>query len=209
MVVKHEGIDLTVDLCPSHKPLDRALFSTLTTAMGRVERPVPLAVAITGRWIFEHEADLRWLKGLIDSGAISVTWINHSFNHTVAKNQKIRSNFLLAKGTNLHHEILHNEVVMLRNGLTPSVFFRFPGLVSDPAVYDSVVAVGLIPVGTDAWLAKNQWPTDGSIVLVHGNGNEPLGVKRFIKLLKDKESSITSKSWLLMDLRETVVDSAQ
>ena len=40
--------------------------------------------------------------------------------------------------------------------------------------------LGLIPLGSDAWLAKNEWPREGSIVLVHANGNEPLGVRRLM-----------------------------
>jgi hypothetical protein len=35
----------------------------------------------------------------------------------------------------------------------------------------------LISLGADAWLALNQRPHDGSIMLVHPNGNEALGLK--------------------------------
>jgi len=34
----------------------------------------------------------------------------------------------------------------------------------------------MIPIGSDAWLAKNQWPKEGSIVLVHANGHELIGI---------------------------------
>ena len=37
----------------------------------------------------------------------------------------------------------------------------------------------LISLGADAWLAIDQRPNAGSIVLVHANGNEPLGIKLF------------------------------
>ena len=95
---------------------------------------------------------------------------------------------------------------MLERKLLPSVFFRFPGLVSDQAIFDKILALGLIPVGTDAWLAKGQWPTEGSIVLIHANGNEPLGVKDFIKLLKTEQSSVLSKHWELFDLRNSLIE---
>ena len=65
---------------------------------------------------------------------------------------------------------------------------------------------GLIPIGTDAWLAKGQQSTPGSIVLIHANGNEPIGVNDFIKLLQSKTQSIAKKQWLLYDLRESVDD---
>ncbi|MDO7744704.1 MAG: polysaccharide deacetylase, partial [Pedobacter sp.] len=86
----------------------------------------------------------------------------------------------------------------------PSVFFRFPGLVSDQQVADKVLAYGIIPVGSDAWLAKGQQPSAGSIVLIHGNGNEPVGVADFIKLLKSKSPAIMGKQWLMYDLTESV-----
>jgi hypothetical protein len=100
--------------------------------------------------------------------------------------------------------VLENEKAMLAAGITPSVFFRFPGLVSRPALVARVVAFGLVPLGSDAWLAKNEWPREGSIVLGHANGNEPLGVRRFLQLLRDEREAIRAKSWQLLDLRESV-----
>ena len=95
---------------------------------------------------------------------------------------------------------------MLKNGLLPSAFFRFPGLVSDQQLVYKITDLGLIPIGTDAWLAKGQQPQAGSIVLIHGNGNEPVGVDDFIKLLRSKTQAIVNKQWLLYDLRESVED---
>jgi hypothetical protein len=96
---------------------------------------------------------------------------------------------------------------MVAAGLLPSCFFRFPGLVSTPAVFDEVEALGLVPLGSDAWLAKTRGPTsDGSIVLVHPNGNEPVGVRRFLELLGSERERIRGGSWQLLDLRESVVE---
>ncbi|MGZ3874292.1 MAG: hypothetical protein ACXVJD_15320 [Mucilaginibacter sp.] len=111
---------------------------------------------------------------------------------------------MLEAGTNINYEVLETEMAMLKNGLLPSVFFRFPGLVSDQQLVYEITDFGLIPVGTDAWLAKGQQPHAGSIVLIHGNGNEPVGVNDFIKLLRSKTQSIAKKQWLLYDLRESV-----
>ena len=113
-------------------------------------------------------------------------------------------NFLLKKGIDIDKEILKNEVTMIENGLIPSVFFRFPGLVSDFDIFKEVIAYGLIPIGSDAWLAKGQKPGPGSIVLIHGNGNEPLGIKKFFKLLQREKADIKKKNWLLYDLRESI-----
>ena len=154
--------------------------------------------------MMRHPADLLWLSRLEASGEIAVTWINHSFNHRYKKGLPPSRNFLLQPGTDLRKEILATEALMLKNGLRPSVFFRFPGLVSDRGLVARVASFGLVAVGSDAWLAKKQDPSSGSIVLVHGNGNEPYGIKRFLELLRKEKSEIRARNWLLFDLRESV-----
>jgi hypothetical protein len=203
------GVDLTVDLCPSRRPLDRRLFTALVEELGRYEKPVPVAVALTGAWMREHPDDLAWLLSLVRSGELAATWVDHSFHHRSSPALPIRENFLLEPGSDLGSEVLQTEAAMLAAGITPSVFFRFPGLVSRPELFARVVAFGLVPVGSDAWLAKNEWPRDGSIVLVHANGNEPLGVRRFLELLRDEREAIRAKSWQLLDLRESVAASEE
>ncbi|MDY0907597.1 polysaccharide deacetylase family protein [Pedobacter sp. CFBP9032] len=195
------GITLTIDLCPSHKSLDRIIFQSVFDEFNKIEQPAPLAVSVSGKWMLKHQNDLNWLKSLVDKKEINITWVNHSYNHEV-NSLPLAENFLLAPGTNLEIEVLENEKLMLKNGLTPSVFFRFPGLVSDKSIVDKITAYGLIPIGSDAWLAKGQQPNAGSIVLIHGNGNEEIGVKDFIQLLKTKEADVKSKQWLLFDLRQ-------
>ncbi len=143
----------------------------------------------------------------MQKGELAPTWVDHSFHHRSSPTLPIQENFLLEPGTDLGSEVLQTERAMLAAGITPSVFFRFPGLVSRPEVFAKVVALGLVPVGSDAWLAKNEWPRDGSIVLVHANGNEPLGVRRFLQLLRDQKEAIQSKSWQLLDLWESVAAS--
>ncbi|RAJ25388.1 polysaccharide deacetylase family protein [Pedobacter cryoconitis] len=203
---KNKGITLTIDLCPSHKPLDRIIFTSLITEFAKIEQPVPVALSITGRWMLTHTDDLNWLKELVAKKEIDITWIDHSFNHHVSPTAPLKTNFLLEPGTDMNFEILGTELAMLQHGLIPSVFFRFPGLVSDQRVVDKVLAYGIIPIGSDAWLAKGQKPAAGSIVLIHGNGNEPVGVADFIKLLKSKTAEVTSKQWLMYDLSESVED---
>ncbi len=198
------GISLTIDLCPSKKPLDRFLFRDILAAFGKIEKPVPLAIAVSGIWMEKHPADLDWLAGLARSGLITVDWINHSYHHQYDPRLPLRRNFLLEKGVDLNGEVMKTEQKMIDCGLTPSVFFRFPGLVSDPAEFERIQAYGLIPVGSDAWLAKKQQPGPGSIVLIHGNGNEPLGIRDFLALVKREQRAIKKKNWLLFDLRASL-----
>jgi hypothetical protein len=199
-----KGVHLTIDLCPSRHPLDRDLFIQLINAFSQVEVPVPVAISITGVWMEEHGNDLRWLLELEKDGRLAVTWINHSFHHRTSKDLPLNENFLLKAGTDINEEVLQTEVKMIENGIVPSVFFRFPGLVSDERLFDRITEYGLIPVGSDAWLGKNQWPQQGSIVLVHANGNEPIGIQRFLELMKSERENIIAKKWLLLDLRETI-----
>jgi hypothetical protein len=203
------GISLTADLCPSHKPLDRRIFTDIISQFKKVEKPAPIALSVSGLWMLAHTADIQWLKKLRDAGEIRITWVNHSYNHRVSKTAPLKENFLLEPGTNMDTEILSTEKLMLKNGLVPSAFFRFPGLVSDQQLVFKVTDYGLIPIGSDAWLAKGQKAQDGSIVLIHGNGNEPVGVADFIKLLHSKTKQISEKQWLLYDLSSTVEDEAE
>jgi len=203
------GISLTADLCPSHRPLDRRIFTTMFNEFKKVEKPAPIALSASGLWMLNHKEDLEWLKQLSNEGAIRVTWVNHSYNHRVSKTAPLKENFLLEPGTDIKYEVLATEQLMLKNGLVPSAFFRFPGLVSDQQLVYKVTDFGLIPIGSDAWLAKGQQPNAGSIVLIHGNGNEPVGVKDFIKLLQSKTKQIARKQWLLYDLSESVDDAAE
>jgi hypothetical protein len=201
-----KGIDLTMDLCPSRRPMDRIVFTDLINEIGVVEKPVPIAVSVTGKWMEEHPGDLNWLDSLVKEGDLSILWINQSYNHHTYKNVPLKKNFMMAPGTNINSEVLLTEIKLLQKNIVPSVFFRFPGLVSDHDIYDKILMLGLIPVGSDAWLAKGQWPTDGSIVLIHTNGNESIGVRDFIKLLKEKRADVLSKHWELYDLRESLID---
>ncbi len=203
------GISLTADLCPSHRPLDRRIFTDMFNEFKKVEKPAPIALSVSGLWMLNHLSDLEWLKQLRNDGEIRITWVNHSYNHRVSKNAPLKQNFLLAPGTDISYEVLATEQLMLKNGLVPSAFFRFPGLVSDQQLVYKITDFGLIPIGSDAWLAKGQQPQAGSIVLIHGNGNEPVGVEDFIKLLRSKTKQIAKKQWLLYDLSESVDEAAE
>ncbi len=198
------GVDLTIDLCPSMLPLDRDFFLALVKSLSAVQKPVPIAISVTGTWMKGHPSDFSWLLQQVKLGDIDITWINHSYSHRVDKDLPLSENFLLEKGTDISREILNTEITMLERSVIPSPFFRFPGLVSDKEVFEKVISFGLIPIGTDAWIAKKQYPKQGSIVLVHANGNEPLGLKKFQKLLETQRDSILAGKWMLFDLRESI-----
>lgn len=202
---QENGITLTTDLCPSHRPLDRIAFTETIKAFEKVETPVPVAISVSGLWMNHHSADLEWLKQMQANHQLSINWINHSYNHRFGPKLPLKRNFLLESGTDINFEVLETEKAILKNGLVPSVFFRFPGLVSSRELVFKITGLALIPIGSDAWLAKGQKPINGSIVLIHANGNEPVGVKDFIKLLHAKNEAIANKQWRLYDLPGTIV----
>jgi len=179
------GEFLTVDLCPSRRPFERELFQAIAAA-GKVE-PVPVAVSVSGVWIAKHPEELSFLERESASGRIAITWVNHSYHHSYEPSVPLARNFVLTPGTDFTSEVLELEQLLLSRGLVPSPFFRFPGLVSDAATVRRLRELSLIPIGSDAWLAKGETPRRGSFILVHGNGNEPKGVQLLLPMLRSGE----------------------
>lgn len=174
-----EGAFVTGDLCPSRRPLDRAFFDKLA-AQGR---GAPVALAVSGAWLATHHADFAWLREKERSGALAITWANHSYSHPYVPRLADSRNYFLRPGVDVDREIFETEKLIIAEGETPSVFFRFPGLVADAALLEHVRSRHLIALGADSWLALGLRPRPGSIVLVHPNGNEPVGLKIFSRLI--------------------------
>ncbi|VEG89652.1 hypothetical protein [Legionella spiritensis] len=171
-----KGNVLTIDLCPSSKPFETEFFNGLIKLSDKAKEPIPITIAISGMWLIEHPNEFQWLLTQEKNGKLLITWANHSFSHAYYSDLPYSQNFLLSEGTNLDMEVLLTEKYLLEEGEFPSVFFRFPGLVSDNSLIKKIKQYGLIPLGADAWLAKHQEITPGGIILVHGNSNEHEGI---------------------------------
>ena len=89
-----------------------------------------VSLAISGLWIIQNQEDFIWLQSLKSDNFI-ITWVNHSFTHRYCKDIAMESNFLLLSDTVIQSEILDTERILVENGEIPSIFFRFPGLISD------------------------------------------------------------------------------
>lgn len=174
------GSFITGDLCPSRKPLDRDFLAMLAGLGPRT----PVALAITGLWMTKHGADFQWLREQASSAALDITWVNHSYHHPYVPGRPRETNFLLTPGVDIEAEILDTEKLLVANGETPSVFFRFPGLVSNFGLVEAVRSYHLVVLGADGWLALGRPLRPGAILLVHPNGNEPQGLARFSHLLE-------------------------
>lgn len=181
-----DGVFLTVDMCPSRRPFEREFFTAVAGLSRRSGRATPVALAMTGNWLENHRAELAWLVQQVREGRLAITWVNHSFTHPYDPKTALARNFLLSPGIDFEREVLATEQLMLENGLTPSPFFRFPGLVADGRVLEKLRQLSLIPIGSNAWLAKGEQPKQGSFILVHGNGNEPAGIARVMPLLREE-----------------------
>lgn len=175
------GVFLTIDMCPSRKLFEKSFFTQLVTQSQETHRAVPIAISITGLWVNKHVEEFNWLIQQEKSHTLQITWINHSFHHPYRPTIPLEENFLLTPSTNVDREILDTEKLLIKNGQVPSVFFRFPGLVANKYLVLKLRQFGLIPIGSNAWLAKGQTAVPGSIILVHGNGNGPLGIRLFMQ----------------------------
>lgn len=208
-ITKEKGIVLSIDLCPSKHGLDRDLFHTLYETFSGHTGPIPIAIAITGKFINKHPEELQWLIDEDKKQALSITWVNHTYNHFYSKKLPSENNFMLKKGTNIRDEILKTEELLVSHNIVPSAFFRFPGLISNDAVFGTICGYGLIPVGGDFWLWKRKLPHDGTIILVHANGNDPSGIVRLKKFISANEKSIKKNEWKILGLRESLIQFIQ
>jgi len=169
------GAFVTGDLCPSRRPLDRAFLDKLAEQGPHT----PVALSISGLWLLHHFQDYRWLLDRQAAGALDILWVDHTFHHPYRRGEPYDHNFLLTQGVDPDAEILETERLLIANGQTPSLFFRFPGLISSAPLMQAVRRHHLVSLGADAWLAIHQRPDEGSIVLVHPNGNEETGLAAF------------------------------
>jgi len=198
------GLFLTVDLCPSSKKMDMELFKAAMEQPSLKGKPLPIAIAVSGMWMERHEDELAWILGMEKKGSLSITWVNHSFSHPYDRERPLEENFLLKPGVDFEKEVLEDEQALIKRGLLPSPFFRFPGLVADKGLLEKLKNLFLIPVGANAWLAKGAMPEKGSIILVHGNGNEPEGVKKLIEFYETKKTNFELGELRFLPLKDAV-----
>lgn len=189
---------LTVDLCQSRRRWDEDLFRRLIDLSNLIDTPISIGVAITGRWALRHKSSFEALKRWSEQEKINIIWINHSMNHPLRQDRFGRYLFLTDRRVDFRDDVLSLEVLLLENGITPSIWFRFPGLVYDERVLSELNQLSLLPLDANVWLANTAGIEDGSVVLVHGNGNERSGLRKlFVELDAREKSFITGKTEIL------------
>jgi hypothetical protein len=186
-----KGYALTIDLCEKPRKKERHFETRLFDFLEKIslERQiiVPVGIAVSISWIKQEPSAFERIIQMIDSGTLNVTWINHSATHPVNKGK-----FLTEANTDFTMEVLATEKYLLERGEIPSVFFRFPGLVHNANLLTQLKELSLIPLDANAWIAKGKKIQDGSIILIHGNGNEPEGIDIFLKFFQKTQPEFIS-----------------
>lgn len=181
-------VALTIDMCPSSKGMSQNVYDELVRLSRQKGEAIPIGVAMTSAWQDRHSERFVWLKKQVLEGRFKIQWINHSSHHHYKRGVPFENNFMRKEGTDIKAEILGNEISMLKGGVTPSVFFRFPGLVSSKPLVRQLSDWGLVSLGSQAWLGKGERVVDGSIILIHGNKNEPSGEVKFFDYVQSMDS---------------------
>ncbi|MGV3279068.1 hypothetical protein ACFX5K_05420 [Rickettsiales bacterium LUAb2] len=184
-----KSIYLTVDLCPASKPLFEKDFFEQLIAYGKQNNTViNLTIDISGLWGEKHQEELEQLKQWNSEKKLNIMWVNHSYRHYYNPALPNNENFMIHDEENAEQDIIKNEIYMLDQGITPSIFFRFPGLIYDDYLLNVVKKLDLIPLDSASWLAKTGGKFNpGDIILVHGNLNEHIGISLFLKALNNNQ----------------------
>ena len=98
---------LTADLCPSLAPLglNPKFIEVSAWLAKKLGHAVPVAFAISGRWIRQHPSDLVTLFELEKSGLLKITWVNHSYRHPYHPERPAEQDFLLSEGVDFKDEV--------------------------------------------------------------------------------------------------------
>ena len=184
------AVAVTIDMCPSRKGISQKVYDRLLQISADQGQSFPVGVAMTKAWLESYPRSFAWLKTQLLQKRLDIVWINHSATHPYRKNQSLEHNFLLSPGINFTSEVLGTEATLIRAGVTPSIFFRFPGLVSSREQVLTLGNWGLIALGSNAWLAKGERARAGSVILIHGNQNEPAGEELFLNYVESKTADI-------------------
>ncbi|AFC70478.1 polysaccharide deacetylase family protein [Rickettsia australis] len=196
---KVKGQFLTIDMCPSSKSFEEDFFKKLIELSSKLNKPIPIAICVSGLWLNKHTEEFLWLLKQQENGYLQITWVNHSFSHPYFKDKPLEDNFLLSNKDDFENEVLEAGEILVSYNIAPSPFFRFPGLVSDQTLIEKLKDLGFIPLGSNAWLAKGEKVQDGSFILVHGNSNEKAGIDLIMPMLPELKLLPIEKGFLLHD----------
>ncbi len=190
---------VTVDMCQSRREWEGDFYQRLVDLGRELGTPQPVGVAMTGLWAHRHPEDFDQLVAWQREGLLDITWINHSFHHQLSRDDDGRYWFLTSSNVDFVAEVLELEVLLLQQGVMFSPLFRFPGLTHDERTLAELNELGLFPLDADGWVAKGEPIEDGTVVLLHGNGNEAHGIDMFFDWLDPRIEDVRGGRIVLID----------
>ncbi len=173
-------VAVTIDLCWSLRRYETKLMQTLKDFATHSKKRTHPVMFVSGRWLEQHPLEMHELIEMSRAPNMEVIWGHHSWEHP--KSGGFMNDFAPPR---LREDTFRLERLFLEWGIAPTVYYRFPGLIHDRVRLAEILELDLFPVDCDSWLAlvkqKDKGPfyyrvRDGSIILVHGNGNEPAGI---------------------------------
>ncbi|WP_079542451.1 hypothetical protein [Bradyrhizobium lablabi] len=117
---------------------------------------------------------------------LDIEWANHTMNHPLNTDKNGIMQFLCSQESDLTTEALALEILLLEQGICPSLWFRFPGNRYTIPLLSQLSRLSLIPLGITSWLERGDDIKFGSTVLVHANGNDEAGAKKLDEFLLEK-----------------------
>lgn len=190
---------VTVDMCQSSREWEGGFYEWLVGLGDQAGHPMSVGVVMTGLWAHRHFEQFNQLVSWQREGRLDITWVNHSYHHQLNRDGDGRYWFLTASDVDLTAEVLELETLLLRQGVMFSPLFRFPGLTHDARTLAELNDLGLFALDADGWVAKGEPIADGSVVLLHGNGNEHVGIEMFMDAMRPREAEILDGTLTFMD----------
>lgn len=187
-----DQFSLTVDMCQSSRVWDLDLFRWMVDLSSVTGEPTRVGIAMTGLWAARHSHNFQQLLDWQRDGKLDITWINHSNRHQLSKDSRGKYHFLTKASIDFEKAVTDLEILLLSQDQMFSPLFRFPGLVHDSHRLRQLNGLSLLGLDANGWLAKGQPLADGSVVLLHGNGNETVGVRMFFEAIFGREAELAS-----------------
>jgi hypothetical protein len=187
---KHRrAVAVTVDLCWSLRAYEEKFLQSLPAIAQAQGQPIHPVMFVSGRWLEQHPEEMHALVELDEKPGVEIIWGLHSWSHP--KSGGFMNDF---SPDELRRDTLLVEQRLLEWGIVPSAYYRFPGLIHDRLRLEEILKLDLLPIDCDSWMAlvRPARPEpfyhparDGSIILIHGNGNEKPGIERMNEWLKE------------------------
>jgi hypothetical protein len=116
-----KSICIVVDMCQSSVNWDPSIFLRLISIGKESGNPVHITIAPAGRWIIGHFNAFAQLLAWHKTRMLDIEWANHTMNHPLNTDIDGTMQFLCGQGADLIRETLALEILLLEQGICPSL----------------------------------------------------------------------------------------